>query len=157
VTAPKLARNAVTNPKIKAAAVTAGKLRDAAVTSGKLADQAVTPGKLADQAVMAAKLADASVTGGKLAAIVARVTEVSVANNAGNAANAACQSGERIIGGGVRIVATTADDVEITASRPIKDNGEDPANGETFTQWRGAAFNQSGSAKTLRVFALCLQ
>jgi hypothetical protein len=165
VTNKKLHKKAVRTNKIKKQAVKRGKIRDQAVNTDKLDDLAVTTDKLGDQAVTTDKLGDSAVTSGKLDAgavnasaygtVVARVTEIPVPAMGGNADTVFCQPGEQLIGGGARSISFGG---WVVSSRPVKTDGNDPADGEDdLGGWRAAAHNDTNTDTTFKIFAMCLQ
>ena len=153
---------AVAGPDALTRAITKSKVKKvSAKQANKAIDQRASGLSVANAntANTANTVANGAVTAPKLGVIVTRVAEVDVADGTGNATNATCQPGERLISGGVRLVGSTADDFQITASRPQTAAAADPVDGEVPTQWRGAGFNPAGGVGTvpLRVFANCIQ
>jgi hypothetical protein len=125
------------------------------VITGKLNNQAVVSNKLSDQAVSSSKLAGGAVDAPSLGNIVARVHEIPLPANANNADTAFCQPGERLVGGGARSIGFNG---WMVSSRPVKSDGSDPADGEDdLAGWRAAAHNDTATATTFKVFAMCLQ
>lgn len=68
---------------------------------------------------------------------------------------ASCQSGEVAVGGGAGTTNFLTAEGFVLVSEPLAANGSPPGDGEVPTQWRAAAFNNSGVAQTLRVHVLC--
>jgi hypothetical protein len=69
---------------------------------------------------------------------------------------AACQPGQKLIGGSVNISNAPAN--EVLVSRPALDNvanGGIPDDGNTFAFWKGTARDVTGGGGTMRVFAIC--
>jgi hypothetical protein len=165
VTNKKLHKNAVRTKKIKKKAVKTGKIANLAVKTPKLDDQSVTTDKINDAAVTTDKINDAAVTSSKLdsgavnaaslGTIVARVSEIPLAANGNNADTVFCQPGERLVGGGAKSASFNA---WVVSSRPVKADGSDPADGEDdLNGWRAAAHNDTATATTFKIFAMCLQ
>jgi hypothetical protein len=69
-----------------------------------------------------------------------------------------CQPGEKIIGGSANV--NVSPQSEILVSRPATDTvgeGGYPADGASFTFWKGTGRNLTGVASQLRVFAICAE
>jgi hypothetical protein len=110
---------------------------------------------LADGAVTTPKLASGALSAGKLGNVVARVIEIPLPANGNEAENVFCQPGERLIGGGARSIGFNG---WVVSSRPITSAGADPADGENdLSGWRAAAHNDTATATTFKIFAMCLQ
>jgi hypothetical protein len=155
VTTKKLHKNAVTDKKIKPLSVITGKLNNQAVVSNKLADQSVTTDKISDAAVSSSKLAGGAVNAASLGNIVARVIEIPLPANGNNAETVSCQPGERLVAGGARSIGFNG---WVVSSRPVKADGTDPADGEDdLNGWRAAAHNDTATATSFKIFAMCLQ
>jgi hypothetical protein len=136
-----LAGTAVAGPGASSSAITKAKVK-------KVANKQINKqlpwetGDIADAAITAAKLAPASVTAPKLATINTRDETVAFPANNFAEATADCQTGERVLSGGIRSTSTFP-----LVSELHKTNGEG---------WRGRAFNATGTAFTLTVEAYCL-
>jgi hypothetical protein len=154
VNAEKLANNAVETDKIANQAVETDKIAEAAVQHGKIADGAILEQKLADQAVSTEKLGNGAVTGSKVSQVLIRRSTVPLNNNTNASAQATCEEGERIIGGGGNVGAFL--DIDWLSSRPALAGGGVPADGSELTHWRSSARNTSGTNTTLNAYALCL-
>ena len=159
VTTPKLAREAVATRKIAPQAVKRAKLADHTVNADKLAFHAVITKKLEPEAVATRKLADGSVTGEKLATdavtagkLATTVREDSAEVPDGSSAQVAspCDPGEKAIGGGAiwsgDFDAAQAQQTHIVQSSPTVDGDA----------WTALGYNNSGSARTLTVRAICV-
>lgn len=173
---PQLRNNAVTTPKLRNGAVTTAKLRNRAVTTPKIRNNAVTlakiapsaripgpqgpagpqgppgpPAGIADGSITTSKLADAAVTAPKLA-VVRRSSSVVVQNNTTGARSAACQQGEKLVGGGTDWGNAAFNDARARGAHVVR-SGPSSA---SERWWLGRGYNGSGAAMTLRVHAFCI-
>jgi len=137
------------------ASVNTDKIQDGAVGTLDLGTDSVTSPKIADGGVNSGDLANGAVDAPSLGNVVARVKEITLPANGNVADNVFCQPGERLIGGGARSILF---DGWLVSSRPIKSDGADPADGQDdLTGWRAAVHNDSATASTFKIFAMCLQ
>jgi len=121
----------------------------------KIAQKQVT--KLAPElsvasAANAEQLGGVAASGYLSSAIVARFKDTSVPAGSGGDADASCAAGEKVISGGVVFPGFASDDVSVVSSRPNAFT-----QGATFNSWHGSGRNDTGGAKTLRVYAICAQ
>jgi hypothetical protein len=112
----------------------------------------------AETAETANSVVDGAITAPKLGTIVSRSSSVALNDGAGNAGNAACQPGEKMVGGGGQIVGPANTTSHMVSSRPTTGTSV-PVEGDPLTEWRAAATNPAGGQgnTTLNIFALCLQ
>ena len=111
-----------------------------------------------EAAVTTQKLRAGSVTGGKLGLVVVRRNDVPLPDGGNVGGNAGCQPGEKMIGGGARIVGPPSPDYTLQSSGPVANLEEVPLLGSEITSWRAKGHNAPGAsgATTLVVFAICL-
>jgi hypothetical protein len=85
--------------------------------------------------------------------IVRTGSPATVANNNTNNAFAACNGGERAIGGGAQWVANVFQAMSIVQSAPAGEGGT--AAGVVPTQWAVTGGNTSGSDKQIQAWVVC--
>ncbi len=119
--------------------------------SANTANSANSANTVGANGVSSGAIQNGAVTGGKLGQVVQHFSDVTVPAGGSAGTNAGCAAGEKLIGGGAQ-AAEFAVDSTLVSSRPFNE-----VDGEEVTQWRGAAFNNTGSPQRLRVFAVCLK
>jgi hypothetical protein len=151
--------------------VTTEKIATGAVSTAKLQNEAVNATKIESGAVGTAELADGAVTTAKLAPQLQGGPDVVVrtflANTAGNntlgEAEASCDAGEQLIGGGGGWVNTTVPATSYKLTGTVSDNGpsngsDQPiADGATPQFWHVSGKNTTGADARMLAYAICLQ
>jgi hypothetical protein len=90
--------------------------------------------------------------------VVARYSEVPVPAHSSGSVSASCKPGERIVGGGGKLIGLPEQDSRLLSSRPgIGDGSAEPAQGATFDSWRVVARTDDPAGSTVRAYALCLK
>jgi hypothetical protein len=88
--------------------------------------------------------------------VVARRTNVVIADGAQDDATASCQAGEVAVGGGASITdSSVPNTTAVVWDTPLEADESLPEAGETATQWQALGVNASGSAQIMAVVALC--
>jgi hypothetical protein len=95
---------------------------------------------------------------GVLGAVTVQRTDVALADNTTQAAEASCLTGQKAIGGGSSVDQTGSDDIKLLVSRP-GNGGFIPADGQSFNDWRVVYRNPAGGtgAAQIRAFVICVQ
>jgi hypothetical protein len=111
----------------------------------------------ADSATNAQQLQGRDATRFLANSVRVETNQVNVANNAAITVTASCLPSEKGIGGGAAWMIVNSDnatefDAQLNASFPL------PASGGTaeITGWRATGINRAGSARGLRVYAICV-
>lgn len=99
-----------------------------------------------------------AVKSGELGTIVVRVATTAIPDGGSGRAEASCQAGEKIVGGG-GMTQQSASDAVFHGAHPSVGGGTAPTDGATFTSWNAKATNVAGNLATVDVkaYALCLQ
>lgn len=165
ITSIKLKNQSVGTAQLKDAGVQTRDLQNGAVNTSKLKSNAVTGAKIAPGAVGSSDLARASVgtaaiqngavTRTNLAAdarvphtAVRTSVVVGVLDGGLGDAQAACNTGEALLSGGVAVVSPPKPGISIMASRP------EPFSG-TPNRWQGLVANNSGGTIQVQAYAVC--
>jgi len=131
-----------------------------AVKTRNIKNGAVIESKLAGGAVTSAKLAAGAFGGGNLGHVEVRVATKPMPDNAGGLAIAACESGERLIGGAEGVSAGNSPDIVLNADYPSLADGSAVAAGQSPTAWTVSANNYAGgdpATAAVIAYALCLK
>jgi hypothetical protein len=147
VTAKALAQGAVHPKALAGEAVTAGAIKPGAVGSAAIAPDSVTGGAIAPGSVYGGALGEVTLHSAALADVDA------VPHNSewtpSEPATALCGAGERVLSGGVVILSPGNDQVNVIASGPFVNGGQ---NG-----WAGRIISDFGGAAKAEVQVLCLK
>jgi hypothetical protein len=156
VSASKVQGNAISSPKIADGTVFSADLGDNSVGSSELGDNSVGAGEIASNAVGSNEVTDGSLTESDLTPGLLDLTvttqftqaEADLANGAEVSIDAFCPDGQIGIGGGARGDVTNSELTKVTASRPAISSSSTgaPADGGTFTGWRGTFVNENNGA-----------
>jgi hypothetical protein len=175
VGAADLGDNSVGRPELQDNAVGSGEVEDGSLNSGDVGDGSLNSDDVADGSLGSADVADESLNGDDVqdqsltSPDVARLTGEDVtpgtflggnitveftqsgadlANGAEVSVDAQCPAGTTGIGGGVRGDLTNSELTKVTASRPVisSSNSGGPADGGTFSGWRGTFVNENNGA-----------
>jgi hypothetical protein len=133
-----------------------------ALGGGQIDESRLGPVPVAQQALTAQTAQNAQQLQGRDAtrflanSVRVETNQVNVANNAAITVTASCLPSEKGIGGGAAWMIVNSDnatefDAQLNASFPLPASGA----GE-ITGWRAAGVNRAGSARGLRVYAICV-
>lgn len=156
----QLKKNAVTSPKVKNGSLTGSDVLESSLGRVPSADTALNSTQLGGKPASA--FVSSIVTRVKNLDALANNSTVGDADDGGsNDGTVRCHSGERAIGGGVRIE-TAGPDQAVVASRPVAPGSSTaiPADGSTTADgWRGVAGDNGGTTgdnpSAVQVFAIC--
>jgi hypothetical protein len=163
VTGKKLAKNAVKSSKTKDGGLKGKDLKDETISESKIGEMAVTTPKLSDGAVTTPKIGDGAVTKEKLGpgalepTVVARTFITNAISGTGEA-EANCNAGETLIGGGggwtnsAGTAFSLTDDV--SDSSPSAGSDVPTADGASPQAWHVSGV--ATGTKRLLAYAICL-
>jgi hypothetical protein len=131
---------------------------DGKVTSAKLADGSVTSGKLAEGVVTSGNLAPGAVPSAPIAGLEVEFEDGSVGSGRVTSAEAACDKGKKVIGGGFLLFNNAA---EVLASAPwgidhwiVIAHGR-PADTQFNTDLKDFGFESTTENTPFRAYAVC--
>lgn len=158
VRAPDIGTGQVRAPDIRSNAVGALKIAADAVGSSEIAADAVGSSEIAADAVESSEILNGGVQDAELGTIVVREASTAVPDGGSGRAEASCDAGERLIGGGGATQQSSSDAI-FHGSHPSIGGGLNPVNGATFSDWNAKATNLAGNLATVDVkaWAVCLQ
>jgi hypothetical protein len=154
----KLPKNSVGSKQIKKNAITTTKVKNGSLKKGDFKTGQLPVGPQGTQGLPGAK-GDKGDTG-TFGSVTVQFTQAAadLANGAEVSVDAQCPAGQVGIGGGVRGDLTNSELTKVTANRPIisASNSGAPADGGTFTGWRGTFVNENNGAGILpEVWVIC--
>jgi hypothetical protein len=163
VSASKIQANAITGAKVADGSLGSLDILDNNLTAADLADNSVGAGETAPNSVGTAEVIDGSLGKADLVAglldhaITVQRTDVALADNTTQAAEASCPAGMNAIAGGASVDQTGSDDITQLVSRP-GNGGFIPDDGQTFNDWRVVYRNPAGgtAAAEIRAFVVCM-
>jgi len=137
----EIAKDAVNSDEIAENAVTSAEVAPDSLTAGDLALGSVTGSEIANQTIDSDEIGPNAVHAEELGGTILRTNSTQLAAGANGTVLVQCQAGEQVISGGG---APSNYGVEMVSNAP-SGNG-----------WFYAASNNTGTAKTITVYALCL-
>ena len=150
--------NTVVSNDIAPNAVRASDIATNAVQAPEINTDAVRAPEIRTDAVEEAELDAGSVQDAELGTIVVRSATTAIPDGGSGRAEASCNAGERLIGGG-GATQQSASDAIFHGSEPSIGGGLIPVSGNTFSDWNAKATNVAGGLATVdvRAWAICLQ
>jgi hypothetical protein len=128
------------------------------VEQNDLQDNSVGRPQIKSNAVRRGEINDGAVQNAELGTIVSREDINQLSDGASGYAEAECEPGERLIGGGGEFQQYATDGI-YGGDRPSTGGANRPTNGGEFDAWSAKGTNAVGGNATLdvRAYALCLQ
>jgi hypothetical protein len=128
------------------------------VQDNDLRTNSVTARAIRADAVRPAEIQAGAVQADELGTIVVREAATAIPDGGSGRAEATCNAGEKIIGGGGS-TQQSAPDAIFHGAHPSVGGGNTPVNGNTYTHWNAKATNEIGNLATVDVkaWAVCLQ
>jgi hypothetical protein len=128
------------------------------VDANDLQANTVDSREVTNNSLQARDIAAGAIQNGELGVIVSRVVSTAIPDGGSGRAEATCNAGERLIGGGGN-TQQSAPDAIFHGATPSIGGGVAPVNGVTPTAWNAKATNEAGNlaSVTVNAYALCLQ
>jgi hypothetical protein len=128
------------------------------VDANDLQANTVDSREVVNQSLFARDIAPGAIQDSELGTIVTRSASTALADGASGRAEATCNAGERLIGGGGS-TQQSAPDAIFHGAHPSIGGGVAPGAGVTPTAWNAKATNEIGNlaSVTVNAYALCLQ